>query len=255
MVVMGPRRSGDGGAGRAPWLVAASDQGRRRNAHRVVGRSGSRAVGDRAHHRLGRARSRWGCSAGGCWSPRATRWPPVAPGVCGGRSPAGRRSGVVGGDHPARRRWHARRRRRGAVRSCRRCSGLALSVAMGALAFEHDVIGSDFGLPQVLSGVAAVATRCSRWCPSASRRSTGGGTSPRAVSGGYSNWSTTATDFAHGVDRRSRRAARSPVGRSMPWQGCRSGTSIGVDPLITQRYRLDGGDGIATLSGPRSMRR
>ena len=90
--------------------------------------------------------------------------------------------------------------------------GLSLSIAMGALAFERDVVGSDFGVTQLLSALRPSGWS-SPWCPSRSRRSTDGGTSPRATSPGCSTWSTTATTSARSGSA-ILTSCPSPVGRS-----------------------------------------
>ena len=123
--------------------------------------------------------------------------------------------------------------------------GLALSVAMGALAFEHDVIGSDFGLPQVLSGVAVVALLIALV--------------PVGVAAVDGRWYQPEGGFGRVLelvdDGDSSRTVWIGDPDVLPiagWPldamaGLSAGTSIGVDPLVTQRYRLDGGEGIATL--------
>ncbi len=123
--------------------------------------------------------------------------------------------------------------------------GLALSVAMGALAFEHDVIGSDFGLPQVLSGVAVVALLLTL-VPVGVAAVDGRWYQPE---GGFGRVLELVDD---GDNSRTVWIGDPDVLPISGWPldamaGLSVGTSIGVDPLVTQRYRLDGGEGIATL--------
>ena len=123
--------------------------------------------------------------------------------------------------------------------------GLAISVAMGAFAFEHDVIGSDFGLPQVLSGVAVVGLLLALV--------------PVTIAAADGRWYQPEGDFGRVLelvdDDDSARTVWIGDPDVLPlagWpldsvDGLSVGTSVGVDPLVTQRYRLDGGDGIVTL--------
>lgn len=123
--------------------------------------------------------------------------------------------------------------------------GLAVSVAMGALAFEYDVIGSDFGLPQVLSGLAVLGLLLALV--------------PVGVAAADGRWYQPEGDFGRvlelvddGDDSRTVWIGDPDVLPLAGWplesaEGLSVGTSVGVDPLVTQRYRLDGGDGVATL--------
>lgn len=123
--------------------------------------------------------------------------------------------------------------------------GMALSVAMGAFAFEHDVIGADFGLPQVLSGVAVAGLLVTMV--------------PVAVASADGRWYQPEGDFARvlqlvddGDGSRTVWVGDPDVLPLSGWpldsvEGLSVGTSVGVDPLVTQRYRLDGGDGVSTL--------
>lgn len=122
--------------------------------------------------------------------------------------------------------------------------GLAVSVAMGAFAFEHDVIGSDFGLPQVLSGVAVLGLVLALV--------------PVTVAAADGRWYQPEGDFGRVLEFDEDSTSRTvwigdpDVLPLSGWpldsvDGLSVGTSVGVDPLVTQRYRLDGGDGVATL--------
>lgn len=123
--------------------------------------------------------------------------------------------------------------------------GLAISVAMGAFAFEQDVVGADFGLPQILSGVAVLALLVTLV--------------PIGVAAADGRWYQPEGDFARvlelvddGDDSRTVWIGDPDVLPLSGWplgsvEGLSVGTSVGVDPLVTQRYRLDGGDGVATL--------
>ena len=123
--------------------------------------------------------------------------------------------------------------------------GLAVSVAMSAFAFEQDVIGSDFGLPQILSGVAVVGLLLALV--------------PVTVAAADGRWYQPEGDFGRVLelvddndDARTVWIGDPDVLPLAGWpldsvDGLSVGTSVGVDPLVTQRYRLDGGDGIVTL--------
>jgi hypothetical protein len=125
--------------------------------------------------------------------------------------------------------------------------GMALSVAMGALAFERDVVGSDFGLPQVLSGVAALALVVALF--------------PVAVAAGDGRWYLPEGDF----DRVLALVEDGDAGRAVwigdpdvlpvsGWSldrapGLAVGVTPGLDPTVTQRHRLDPGPGVEELLG------
>ncbi|MEX0767266.1 MAG: glycosyltransferase family 2 protein, partial [Microthrixaceae bacterium] len=124
--------------------------------------------------------------------------------------------------------------------------GLSLSVAMGVLAFERDVVGSDFGLSQVLSGVALAALVL--------------GLVPIGVASANGRWYQPEGDFRNllnvvdgGTDFRSLWIGDPDVLPLSPWMlqgedGLAMGVSSGLDPLVTQRFRLDGGAGVASLT-------
>ena len=122
---------------------------------------------------------------------------------------------------------------------------LAVAVGMGVLAFERDVIGSDFGIPQVLSGVALIAMVVSLL--------------PIAVASMNGRWYQPAGDFrntlqavATGDDFRSVWIGDPDVLPLSGWElkvdDLVMGVSSGLDPTVTQRYRLDGGTGVARLT-------
>ena len=190
---------------------------------------------------------RSGSSAGVCWSPPATRWPPalLAPAL------------GLAGWALALRSWAVTiLLARGSAcspapdQSCSRSPGPSdsrSSVAMGALAFEHDVVGSDFGLPQVLSGVAVVALLVALV--------------PVGVAAVDGRWYQPDGGFGRVLELVDDGDSAPTVWIGDPdvlplagWPldamaGLSVGTSVGVDPLVTQRYRLDGGAGIVNAAG------
>ncbi len=123
--------------------------------------------------------------------------------------------------------------------------GLAISVAMGALAFEHDVVGSDFGVSQILSAVAAAGLLVALV--------------PITVASANGRWYQPEGDFRRllenvddGTDFRTVWIGDPDVLPLASWQlagsdGVGIGTSTGLDPTVTQRYRLDGGTGVEVL--------
>lgn len=124
--------------------------------------------------------------------------------------------------------------------------GLCLALAMGVLAFEQDVVGSDFGLSQVLSGVAVAVVLI--------------GLVPIGVAASNGRWYQPEGDFRNllnvvdsGTNFRSVWIGDPDVLPLSGWnlhddEGLAMGVSSGLDPLITQRFRLDGGTGVATLT-------
>jgi GT2 family glycosyltransferase len=122
---------------------------------------------------------------------------------------------------------------------------MAIAVAMGALAFERDVIGSDFGVAQVFSGVAVVALAVSLL--------------PVAVASMNGRWYQPEGDFRNllsvvddGDDFRAVWIGDPDVLPLSGWElqegHLAIGVSSGLDPTITQRYRLDGGAGVQALT-------
>ncbi len=123
--------------------------------------------------------------------------------------------------------------------------GLAISVSMGAYAFESDVIGADFGLAQVLSAVAVAGLLVALV--------------PVAVASTDGRWYLPEGDYNRVLELLDQDDSGRVLWVGDPdmlplsgWEldsveGISVGTSVGVDPLITQRYRLDGGPGVAQL--------
>lgn len=124
--------------------------------------------------------------------------------------------------------------------------GLAVAVAMGSFAFEHDVVGSDFGLPQILSGVAVLGLVVLLV--------------PIGVASAQGRWYQPEGDFRRllrvvdeGEDFRTVWIGDPDVLPLAGWEldrvdGVAVGLSNGLDPTVTQRYRLDGGPGGRTLT-------
>ncbi|MDQ2679349.1 MAG: glycosyltransferase family 2 protein [Actinomycetota bacterium] len=123
--------------------------------------------------------------------------------------------------------------------------GLAISIAMGALAFEHDVVGSDFGVSQILSAVA-VAGLLVTLVPITVASANGRWYQPE---GGFNRPLENVDD---GTDFRTVWIGDPDVLPLAGWQlegsdGVGIATSSGLDPTVTQRYRLDGGAGVTAL--------
>lgn len=124
--------------------------------------------------------------------------------------------------------------------------GLAVAVAMGACAFDRDVIGSDFGLRQLLSAVAVVALFI--------------GVVPVAVGAAQGRWYVPEGDFARVLrpieDDGSNRTLWIGDPDALPvagWtlqgvEGIVVGTSVGLTPTLSDQYRLDGGEGVESLT-------
>lgn len=125
--------------------------------------------------------------------------------------------------------------------------GLSVSVAMGAFAFERDVIGSDFGVPQLLSGLAAAALVVALV--------------PAAVGATNGRWYLPQGDFDRVLDLVDDDAQQRAVWIGDPdvlpasgWSlesvpGLAVAVTSGLDPTVTQRYRLDPGPGVQELLG------
>jgi GT2 family glycosyltransferase len=123
--------------------------------------------------------------------------------------------------------------------------GLLVSVAMGPFAFEEDVIGGDFGLPQVVSGIGVVALAV--------------GLVPVAVAAADGRWYQPDGDFQRalslveeGDDFRTLWIGDPDVlplaGWGLPGSGRLAvALSEGFEPTMAQRFRLDGGAGVATV--------
>ncbi|HTO00646.1 MAG TPA: hypothetical protein VL068_08220, partial [Microthrixaceae bacterium] len=123
--------------------------------------------------------------------------------------------------------------------------GLALAVGMGVLAFDNDVLGSDFGLEQIMSGVAVAAFVI--------------GLAPIAIASTDGRWFQPERDFRSalaevdsGTNFRTVWIGDPDVlavsGWNLEGKGLVAGVSVGLDPTITTRFRLDGGAGAAALT-------
>lgn len=123
--------------------------------------------------------------------------------------------------------------------------GMLLAVAMGPAAFEEDVVAGDFGVAQLLSGVGVVALVV--------------GLVPVLVASTDGRWYLPEGDFQRalsivdgGDDFRTLWIGDPDVLPVSGWQLDRVedlavGFSEGFEPTVTQRFRLDGGDGVATV--------
>ncbi len=124
--------------------------------------------------------------------------------------------------------------------------GLAIAVSMAAFAFEHDVVGGDFGVRQVLSGVALVALLL--------------GLVPAFVASSDGRWYLPQGDYqralnlvAEGDDFRTLWIGDADVLPLAGWElpgssGLAAGLSEGFSPTVTQRSRLDGGAPVAQIN-------
>lgn len=123
--------------------------------------------------------------------------------------------------------------------------GLSVAVAMGPLAFENDVVSADFGAGQILSGVGAVALLV--------------GLVPIALAATQGRWYLPDGDYQRALDLVDRgQSTRTlwvgdpdvlPVsGWTLSGVGeLAVGVTEGNSPIVTQRYRLDGGSGVEHL--------
>lgn len=122
---------------------------------------------------------------------------------------------------------------------------MAVATAMGAAAFDHDVVGSDFGAPQLLSGVAILALVVSLV--------------PIGVAAAEGRWYQPEGDF-----RRVLRVVGEGEGYRTVWlgdpdllplagrplegiDGLAVAVSNGLDPTVTERYLLGDGEGSRRL--------
>lgn len=117
--------------------------------------------------------------------------------------------------------------------------GLSVAVAMLAFAFNEDVVGSNFGFRQIVSGVGLVALLLSFV--------------PALVGASDGRWYLPAGDYsralnlvARGDDFATLWVGDADVLPVAGWElsggsGLAFGLSEGFEPTITQRYRLDGG--------------
>ena len=118
--------------------------------------------------------------------------------------------------------------------------GLAVAASMLVFAFEEDVVGSDFGFRQVLSGLGVLAVVLALV--------------PALVASSDGRWYLPAGDFsraldlvAEGDDFRTLWVGDPDVLPVAGWEltggsGLAFGVSQGFEPTVTQRYRLDGGE-------------
>ena len=122
---------------------------------------------------------------------------------------------------------------------------MALAVAMGPLAFEHDVVSGDFGIGQVASGVGILALVV--------------GLLPVVFAAPEGRWYLPEGDYQRALDLVDRGDTTRtlwigdpdvlPVaGWTLPGSDDLAfGVTEGNLPTVTQRYRLDGGDGVEHL--------
>ncbi len=120
--------------------------------------------------------------------------------------------------------------------------GLSVAIAMLAFAFERDVLGGDFGVRQVLSGIGVLALLV--------------GLVPALVASSDGRWYLPQGDYqralelvAEGDDFRTLWIGDADVLPLSGWElsggsGLAFGLSEGFEPTVTQRYRLDGGPGV-----------
>ncbi len=124
--------------------------------------------------------------------------------------------------------------------------GLAVAICMAPLAFEQDVVRSDFGTPQVASFLGAVVLLAALVPPSLA-----------ATEG---RWYLPAGDFDRalslvddGDDFRTLWIGDADVLPLAGWSldsvpGVNLGFSEGLDPTMSLRWRLDGGESVAAAS-------
>ena len=124
-------------------------------------------------------------------------------------------------------------------------AGLAVAIAMGPLAFEVDVVRADFGARQILSFAGVVALVV--------------GLVPMAVAAADGRWYLPDGDFTatldavdSGDDFRTLWIGDPDVLPMSGWTldsvpGLDVGLSQGMTPLMSQRYRLDGGDSVTAV--------
>ncbi len=124
--------------------------------------------------------------------------------------------------------------------------GMAVSIAMAPLAFEQDVVRADFGMRQVLSflGVGALVL----------------GLLPQLVAVTQGRWYLADGDFERalsvvdsGDDYRTLWIGDPDVLPLSGWAldsvpGVNIGMSEGLDPVMSQRWRLDGGSSVEAVA-------
>lgn len=123
--------------------------------------------------------------------------------------------------------------------------GLALAAAMGALAFERDVVGSDFGVSQV-AAVVAVAGLLVALVPVGVAAANGRWYLPEG------DITRVLGDVDEGRDHRTVWIGDPDVLPVAGWDlaatpGLAVGTSIGLTPSVSDRYRLARSPGIEQL--------
>ena len=123
--------------------------------------------------------------------------------------------------------------------------GVAIAVAMGALAFERDVMGSDFGASQLLSVVAIAGLLVTLV--------------PIGVAAADGRWYLPEGDVARvlddvddGADHRAVWIGDADLLPVAGWEledtpGVAVGVTVGLTPTISDRYHLDGGPGVDAL--------
>lgn len=123
--------------------------------------------------------------------------------------------------------------------------GLAVAVAMGPLAFESDVVSSDFGIGQIASGIGVVALVV--------------GLIPVAFAAPDGRWYLPDGDYQRALSLVDRADTTRTLWIGDPdvlpvsgWDLRDSGdlafgVTEGSSATVTQRYRLDGGAGVAHL--------
>ncbi|MFV0316665.1 MAG: glycosyltransferase family 2 protein [Microthrixaceae bacterium] len=124
--------------------------------------------------------------------------------------------------------------------------GLAIAVAMAALAFENDVVRSDFGTPQIASFIGAVALLVALV--------------PQVLASTEGRWYLPSGDFDRalsvvddGDDFRSLWIGDADVLPLAGWSlasvpGVNLGFAEGLDPTMSLRWRLDGGESVEATS-------
>lgn len=123
--------------------------------------------------------------------------------------------------------------------------GIALALGMGVLSFEEDVLGRDFGVQQILATGALVAGLV--------------GLIPIVIATTDGRWFQPAGDFDAALEPldatggfRTLWIGDADVIPVAGWMlgdsGLALGTSVGLDPTLSDRHRSDGGDGVALLT-------
>ncbi len=122
--------------------------------------------------------------------------------------------------------------------------GMALAVGMGVFAFDNDVLGSDFGVEQLMSAVAVAAFVI--------------GLIPVGIASTDGRWFQPTRDFSSALSAVDSGDEFRTVwigdpdilgvaGWELEGESLVAGASVGLDPTVTSRFRLDGGGGSAAL--------